>query len=173
MSLLDLDLRWRRLLAMGGPVDIGFEEPSDWPHGARGEMAVLEAGEDRLSADLCRLGERRFLRAIVALEIAGSEGEVAYLAPWAEVPHATFYAYLAHATEGAAVPVAVAGQLANALPDVEEGALMGLDFATGGARPIGHLDAFAAPVSFEVLLGLYAALDQDLRAELTRGRDGT
>ncbi len=167
MSLLDLDNRWRRLQELGGPVDIGFEEPEVWPHGERGEAPVLEIGEDRLSADLCRLGERRFLRCIVHIGIEGSDGEVALLAPWAEVTHEAFYAYVAHAFEGAPLPAASDALLANALPDAELGSSILLAFDTEGTRPLAKVDAFTKPISFDALLDLYSELDHDLRPILS------
>ena len=167
MSLLDLDNRWRRLQELGGPLDIGFEEPEAWPHGERGEAPVLEAGEDRLSADLCRLGERRFLRCILRIGIEGSDGEAALIAPWAEVNHETFYAYVAHAFEGAPAPAASEALLANALPRIDLGSSIVLEFDGAETRPFAKISAFAAPLPFDALLDLYAELDHDLRPMLS------
>lgn len=167
MSILMLDARWRRLMDLGGPVDIGFEEPAAWPHGPRGDQAVLAAGADRLGADLCRLGERRFLRVVIEIAILGSDERV-WLAPWAAVDHPTFYAYVAHATEGAAPPGPAEGALANDLALAGIGAPLDLRFPPD-ARPAATHPAFAAPLSFDALLDLYAALGQDLRAALAGG----
>lgn len=167
MSILMLDARWRRLMDLGGPVDIGFDEPEDWPHGERGDAPVLAAGDDKLASDLCRLADRRFLRVVIEVAILGSD-ERAWLAPWAEVDHPTFYAYVAHATDGADAPEPAIGTLANDLALAGIGAALDLTFPPE-ARPAARLPAFAAPLSFDALLDLYAALGQDLRAELSRG----
>ena len=167
MSLLDLDNRWRRLQELGGPVDIGFEEPEAWPHGERGVAPVLEMGEDRLSSDLCRLGDRRFLRCLIHIGIEGSDGEVALLAPWAEVTHEAFYAYVAHAFEGAPLPALSDALLANALPNAILGSRIILAFEAEGTRPFARIDAYAKPLSFDALLDLYSELDHDLRPMLS------
>ncbi len=167
MSILMLDARWRRLMELGGPVDIGFDEPEDWPHGERGAAPVLAVGADRLASDLCRLADRRFLRVVIEVAILGSD-ERAFLAPWAEVDHPTFYAYVAHATEGAAAPDPATGYLANDLALAAIGTALDLTFPPD-ARPTARHPAFAAALTFDALLDLYAALGQDFRAELGRG----
>lgn len=166
MSILMLDARWRRLMDLGGPVDIGFEEPEDWPHGERGDTPVLAVGADRLSSDLCRCGDQRFLRVVIEVAILGSD-ERAFLAPWAAVDHSTFYAYVAHATEGAAAPGPATGRLANDLAQAGIGAALDIRFPPD-ARPNATHPAFAAPLTFDALLDLYAALGQDMRALLAR-----
>ena len=63
-SILDLDPRWRALMAKGGVIDIGFDHPSEWPHAPRGDLAFVKEGADQLASELCRLDETRYLRAI-------------------------------------------------------------------------------------------------------------
>ncbi len=166
MSILMLDARWRRLLELGGPVDIGFDEPEDWPHGPRGDAPVLAVGADRLASDLCRCGDRRFLRVVIEVAVLGGDAQ-AYLAPWAEVDHPTFYAYVAHATDGADAPAAASGTLANDLALAGLGDALAISFPSE-ARPQAAHPAFAAPLTFEALLDLYAALGHDMRPELMR-----
>jgi hypothetical protein len=166
VSILMLDARWRRLLEMGGPVDIGFDAPADWPHGDRDDAPVLAVGADRLAADLCRLDDRRFLRVVIAVPILGAD-DAAFIAAWAEVDHPTFYAYVAHATEGAALPGPAAGVLANDLALADIGAALDITFVPE-TRPEARHPAFAAPLTLDALLDLYAALGQDLRPMLAR-----
>lgn len=180
MNLLDLDARWRRLndpdyacpccgTSFGGLVDMGFEEPDPWPYGERGAAEVIEAGEDKLSADLCRLGDRRFLRAVLPLPVRGAD-DAAYLALWAEVAPADFYATL-EAIDAGTEPPACPAALANALPEfgLPEGTLAP---GAGAERPAfraasGPLaEAQAEGLSFDALLDLYAALGEDVRPHL-------
>ncbi|UMA66034.1 DUF2199 domain-containing protein [Roseivivax marinus] len=110
MNLLGLDARWRRLndpdyvcpccgRSFGGLVDLVFEHPDAWPHGPRGDAEVLEAGEDKLSSELCRAGEARYLRAVVTLPVRGAD-DAALLAIWVEVAPEDFYATLDALAEG-------------------------------------------------------------------------
>ncbi|MBR9763718.1 MAG: DUF2199 domain-containing protein [Rhodobacteraceae bacterium] len=174
MTLLALDARWRRLQdKFGGVFDIGFEMPSAWPHAEPSEEAPeVSAGEDRLAPELCRLGESRFLHAILPLPIRGAE-EVLYLAPWVEVPPATFYAYLDHISEG--TPFAPgAATLANDLPlfPGSLGTTVSLEPGGEGARPLilatdGPLaEAQDDGLSLEQLIDLYEAAGQDIRQAL-------
>lgn len=181
MTLLALDARWRRLMdpdyacpccgrSFGGLVDIGFDQPDAWSHGPRDPgHDVLEVGEDKLSADLCRAGARRFLRAVLPLPVRGAE-DAAILAPWVEVAPADFYATL-EAIEAGEAPPPCPGTLANELPG--HGAPAGT-LAAGSAaeRPVfepadGPLAAAATDgIGFDALLDLYAALGEDLRPHL-------
>lgn len=175
MTLLALDARWRRLQdKFGGVFDIGFDMPSAWPHAEPTEAAPeVTAGEDRLAPELCRLGDRRFLHAILPLPIRGTE-ELLYLAPWAEVDPATFYAYLDTITEGAPFAAAKA-RLANDLPlfPGSLGTSVTLQPGEDGARPLllaedGPLaEAQEDGISFDQLLDLYAQADHDIRAQLS------
>lgn len=184
MNLLALDARWQRLndpdyvcpccgRSFGGLIDIGFGAPDDWPHAEPEPGAVVEAGADKLSSELCRLGERRFLRAHLALPVRGSE-EVVHLAPWAEVAAADFYAVLDRIEAGETAPREIAAALANVLPDPLAGpaegqlALAGPE-ARPGFRPHGGAlsEAFTDGLSFDALLDLYAACGEDIRPHLT------
>ncbi|WP_321362836.1 DUF2199 domain-containing protein [uncultured Celeribacter sp.] len=158
-SLLDLDPRWRALMDPDGPfgglIDIGFDHPSDWPHEARGEAPFVKAGDDQLASELCRLDDRRFLRATLALPVRGSE-EALMVALWVEVPHAVFYAYL-DLLDGGAVPDTTPATLANDLsPLAVQGSQVTLGFGDGTARPEA-ISAEAKDISLDQLIDLYEA----------------
>ena len=155
MGILDLDPRWRALMAQGGVVDIGFDHPSDWPHKARGSADFVKQGADQLTAELCRAGDARYLRAALTLPIRGSD-DALNIALWAEVPHAVFYAYL-DLLEGGAVPAATLATLANdPSPIAAQDSPLELDFADGTARPVAVIDA-QPDISLEQLIDLYTA----------------
>ena len=174
MTLLALDARWRRLQEkFGGVFDIGFQMPSAWPHAEPTEETPEGvAGDDRLAPELCRLGGKRFLHAILPLPIRGAD-DVLYLAPWAEVPPETFYAYLDHVSDGAPF-TGGAARLANDLP-LYPGSLdqpVSLNPGGDGARPLilaedGPLaEAQDEGISLDQLIELYAAAGQDIRQAL-------
>ncbi len=186
MSILSLDARWRRFndpdyrspldgRAFSGVYDLGFDAPDAWPHAPLSEASpeLVEVGEDRLSAELCRIGEERFLHAILALPIRGSE-EVLFLAPWVQVAPADLHAYI-DSLSGEAAFTEAPGMLANLLPGFEdEGLTTPLALHAGGAgeRPqIEPLDgplarARAEGISFDTLLDIYAAAGDDIRPHL-------
>lgn len=139
----------------GGLIDIGFDHPSDWPHEARAEAPFVKAGDDQLASELCRLGDRRFLRATLSLPVRGSE-EALMVALWAEVPHAVFYAYL-ELLDGGAVPETTPATLANdLLPLAGQETPVTLHFGDGTERPVAALDG-VGDISLDQLLDLYEA----------------
>ncbi|QPM89309.1 DUF2199 domain-containing protein [Pseudooceanicola algae] len=192
MSLLSLDARWRRFndpdfrspidgRAFSGLYDLGFDAPDAWPHGPRpADQPLLEAGADRLSAELCRIGEARYLRAVIALPLRGT-GEILYLAPWVQVAPADFYAWIESTGQDGATPhdrgpEAIEGLLANALPGFPEDEGTALRLMPAGAeRP--RATALAGPlseaitdgISFDDLLDLYAAAGDDIRPHISAG----
>lgn len=184
MSLLNLDARWRRFndetracpccgRRFAGVYDIGFDHPSTWPHAERGEAPFVKEGADQLSPDLCRIGETRFLRAVLSLPIQGSE-EAVHITPWTEVSADVFYAYLDTWDDpNAPLPPASPVLLANDLPDLTATALS-LHFPTRDQRPVlvandGPLaQAQREGISFDALLDLYAAFGDDIRPHLLR-----
>ena len=154
MTLLALDRRWQALLAAGGPIDIGCDEPSLWPHGARGDAPVLRVQDDQLAADLCRMGDARLLRCTLTLPILGADESVGF-ALWAEVDHPTFYAYL-DLLDGGAPPALAPAKLANGLGDhIALQCPIILDFGDGSARPAALLTPMP-PLSLDALMTLYA-----------------
>lgn len=141
--------------AFGGLIDIGFDHPSNWPHEARGEAPFVKAGDDQLASELCRLNDRRFLCATLALPVRGSE-EALMVALWVEVPHAVFYAYL-ELMDGGAVPETTLASLANDLmPLARQEAPVTLDFGEGTERPVATLEG-VRDISLDQLLDLYEA----------------
>ncbi|SPF80512.1 DUF2199 domain-containing protein [Pseudoprimorskyibacter insulae] len=184
MNLLDLDARWRRFtdpdyrcpccgMEMPGIYDLGYDAPDDWTHGPIPEGAEdLSVGADRLSPDLCKIGEDRFLRAVLHLPIRGSDETLA-IGAWAAVPPDLFYAYIDHCVDGAAFTGGTA-LLANQIPTLADEPEAGdLTAGTGAERPRltaqdGDLaEAQTDGLSFDALLDLYAACGNDLRPHLT------
>jgi len=152
MGILDLDPRWRALQDNGGVIDIGFDHPSTWPHGERGDAPFLKEGDDQLTSELCRVGDDRFVRCILALPIRGSE-ETLYIAAWAETDAATFYCYIDH-LDGAEAPadcVAVLASDLGALAALDNG--LALTFANG-ERPTATLTGIT-DMSLDALIALY------------------
>ena len=139
----------------GGLIDIGFDHPSDWPHEARGEAPFVKAGDDQLASELCRLKDRRLLRATLSLPLRGSD-EALMVALWVEVPHAVFYAYL-DLLDGGAVPETTLATLANdLLPLAGQETPVTLHFGDGTERPVAALDG-VGDISLDQLLDLYEA----------------
>jgi len=56
-------------------LSIGYAAPEDWPHAADTENhhTVDHNGGDFLTQDLCRLGDRRFIRCVLTLPLVGHE----------------------------------------------------------------------------------------------------
>ncbi|MDA5557893.1 DUF2199 domain-containing protein [Shimia sp. MMG029] len=187
MNLLALDSRWRRLhdpewispksgRSFGGLIDIGYDHPDPWPHGDLAECGqdVLEVGADKLSADLCRCDGMRFVRAMLALPINGSD-EAVQFAIWVHVGDADFYRYLEDATGETPGFAGCAAWLMNDIPGFESDTPFEGQLIPGGAdeRPTFEANdgplkqAQAEGISFEALLDLYAATGNDIRADLT------
>ncbi|QOL80604.1 DUF2199 domain-containing protein [Pseudooceanicola spongiae] len=189
MNLLSLDARWRRLndpdfvsqidgRSFSGLIDLGFDAPDAWPFGPllEGGADVLEAGEDRLSPELCRLGEDRFLHAVLPIPVRGSD-EVFFFAPWVQVAPTDFYAYIDSLTEGGPAFEGCEGLIANALPGFEDDDAIACRLVPGGTgeRPVAQIqtDPLAQTqtdgISFDDLLDLYAAAGDDIRPHLANG----
>jgi len=184
--LLALDSRWRRFndpdyvcsqsgKSFSGVFDIGYDAPDSWPHAIPRDAGTAEVavGDDKLSADLCRLEDTRFVHCILPLPIKGSD-EVFNFGPWAAVESETFYAYIDHATGAAASFAGGAGFLMNNLPGFESDDVTACDLRAGpdGQRP--QLFARQGPlaraqtdgISFDELLDIYAATGTDVRPHL-------
>lgn len=190
MALLDLDARWRRFNDptrpcplwnghFSGIFDIGFEHPASWPHAPRGDEPFAKVGDDQLTADLCRVGDQRFIRAVISLAVQGSDDECLHISPWVEVAPEVFYAYLDSFDGTADTPPADCDAvLTNQLPGFEaetEAPLpVTLHFPSADARPIAIVvegDLAAAQengISFDQLLDIYAAFGQDIRPHLAQ-----
>lgn len=185
MSLLALDARWRRLhdetracpccgRRFSGLIDFAFAMPDAWPHDAPTPKAPeVVVGEDRLSADLCRLDQDRFLCAILSLPVRGSD-EAVHFALWTAVAPDLFYAYLDAASGTGPDFAGGTGWLMNDLPGFESDEPLACTLRPGapGERPqIALTDGPLAGlqqdgISFDALLDLYAALGNDIRPHL-------
>jgi hypothetical protein len=184
MNILDLDARWRRFndpdyrcsccgRTMPGVYDLGFDHPDSWPHGhlADTDGDELQVGDDKLSPELCRYGDHRFIKAILTLPIRGSDDAI-NLAVWASLTPENFYAYLDHCFDGAEfagceawlmndLPGFEGDPIACALtpgPDDQRPALTAKDGPLQAAQTNG--------ISFDDLLEIYADFDDDLRPHL-------
>lgn len=186
MNLLDLDARWKRLhdedrtcpccgRTFSGIIDLGYNHPDDWPHGPREGETDLFVGDDRLSADLCRLNGRHFIRCTLPLPIRGSDEHFAF-GPWAEVAEETFRAYLGTYDDPPADFAGGEGLLANDLPLFEDSAGDAVRLVGGPADKRPELFALDGPladaqrdgISFDALLDIYAASGMDIRPHLAQ-----
>ncbi|MEC3861685.1 DUF2199 domain-containing protein [Mesobacterium sp. TK19101] len=186
MNLLPLDARWRRFndetrtcpccgRSFNGIFDIGLDHPDCWPHGDRQATGrdILDAGEDRLSADLCRWEQHRFICCVLPLPIRGSD-EVFHFAVWASVTPENFYRYIDFCNGDAGFDGCFAW-LMNDLPGFETEEPIACDLTPGTVAERPTLTAHDGPlakaqhvgISFDDLLDIYAACGQDIRPHLT------
>ncbi|MCW8843680.1 MAG: DUF2199 domain-containing protein, partial [Rhodobacteraceae bacterium] len=183
--LLALDARWRRLhdearscpccgRRFSGLIDFAYAHPDAWPHAEpTPDTPVIAVGADRLSPDLCRLGEDRCLCALLSLPVRGSD-EAVHFALWVAVAPETFYAYLEAATDDRAAFHGGQGWLMNDLPGYASEDPIACTLIPGGPgeRPRiavsdGPLATLSAEgIGFDALLDLYAALGDDIRPHL-------
>ncbi len=186
MNLLALDTRWRHFhddtwscpccgRSFSGVFDIGYEHPDCWPHGGLVDegQSELHVGEDKLSADLCRWEEHRFIRCVLPLPIQGID-EVFNFGPWASVAPKTFYHYIDHATGNSSDFDCGSAWLMNDLPlfESDEPTTCELRAGAEGQRPQlvvgeGKLSkAQESGITFDQLLDIYAATGNDIRPHL-------
>ncbi|MFW2587512.1 DUF2199 domain-containing protein [Sagittula sp. SSi028] len=181
MNLLDLDTRWKRFndpdridptsgAGFAGVFDIGFEEPQDWLHGARSSDDMV-VGDDRLTPDLCRIGGRYFLRALLPLGLRGAQ-ETFHFVLWVEITRAAFDHYLDSIAETSGFTAE--GLTANDLPGFDDGPVpVALHADKDGSRPIASAqdgplaEAQRDGISFDDLLDIYAASGRDIRPHLS------
>lgn len=185
MSLLDLDARWQRFTdetrncpccgrSFNGVFDIGLDHPDCWPHGDRRErgLDLLEVGADKLTADLCRWQEHRFICCVLPLPIRGSD-ERFHFAVWASVTPEHFYRYI-DLCNGDATFEGCRAWLMNDLPGFESEDPIACALTPGSATERPTLTAQDGPVAtaqangigFDDLLDIYAACGQDVRPHL-------
>lgn len=93
--------------------------PTDWAYKLPDMVWSIPAAEREQRAkfndDLCRFGDRHFIRCILATPFSGRQGEFAW-GIWAEVDEAVFDRYLdLYAQDGSSEPLHQ-GQIANDLP---------------------------------------------------------
>ncbi|TCL09814.1 hypothetical protein BXY66_1879 [Shimia isoporae] len=183
--LLALDSRWRRFndpdyvsqsgKSFTGVFDIGYDAPDIWPHAVprEADASEVEVGDDKLSADLCRLDGTRFVHCVLPLAIKGSD-EVFNFGPWAAVEAELFYAYVDVATGASEGFVGGIAFLMNDLPGFESDDPIACQLIPGaeGQRP--RLTALDGPlksaqsngISFDQLLDIYAHTGNDVRPHL-------
>lgn len=181
------DRRWQRFTdsdyrctccgkAAKGVLDIGYDHPDSWPHiSFRKNGGTVTSGRDRLTADLCSIGDSSFLRGLLTLPIQGTDAAFAF-GPWACVPSQTFDAY--RAAFGTAEESRLGtrpARLANALPGFagSAGLALSIQFVGGTARPQFTVTeasdlgtAQRDGISFDALLDIYATFGHDLRPHL-------
>ena len=183
---LDHDPRWPRLLDPGyrcpccgiaspGLIDLGFDHPDVWPHGSLKESGevLMEAGRDRLTADLCRYGDSYFIRCILPVPILGHDGYFCF-GPWAMVAREHFEAHAEFTLPPFPPFAGCEAVLANALPGTNprEPVPCLLTTADPQDRPAlfphgGPLrDAQQTGLTLDTILALYATTGTDLRGHL-------
>lgn len=134
--------------------------------------ALLATKGDILTEDFCRLGELRFVRAVLAIPLADSRGEEFLLGTWASLGREDFEAYLDHfelrETEDLGSRPA---WLANAIPpDMAQPAACMLEMRPEGQYPELMVSETAHPLhalqkngaELEELLELLYAYGHDL-----------
>jgi len=190
---LEDDPRWRRFNDRGyacpccgqsfsGIFDIAFDHPDPWPHGhlgASGQDELIVAG-DRLTADLCWLGEERYIRCTLPLPLTGSDQEFRF-GCWVSLSVANFERYVdCWRVEDYAGFEGAFGWLSNRLPGVgpvveqEDWLPADVWMMEGKERPqiwvhrkAGRLHAMQREgIGFDELLDIYAACGTDLRPHL-------
>jgi hypothetical protein len=116
----------------GLPTDRAFALPDvvwDIPEAERAERAKFDS-------DLCRFGERHFIRCVLRDPFAEAEGEFTW-GVWAEVERSVFRRYLEiYSEDGSSEPLH-RGTLANSLPPYERsaGSAVLVQFGTATQRP--------------------------------------
>lgn len=188
MSLAQ-DPRWQRFndasrpcpccgRTFSGVFDIGYDHPDPWPHGNRSDSGqdVLSVGTDTLSADLCRMGEYRFIRCVLHIPIIGSDQSFAF-GPWGSVNPANFDRYVGAELEGKLSDFeGCFAWLMNRLPgfDFDDWLPCNLIVADPEQRPELEVHDGAhelaqlqeTGITFDRLLDIYAAAGQDIRPHL-------
>ncbi|MHA3915050.1 DUF2199 domain-containing protein [Halovulum sp. GXIMD14793] len=186
MTDIQDDQRWQRLMDpdyqceccgtnFSGLIDISFNHPATWPHDARKTQNAVAVGEDRLGANLCSIGEARYVRCSLRLPVQGTDQVFAY-GVWAQLGLTDYDAYLAH-FDGDTDFDGCFAWLANPIPGWEVESALPCDLIPGplGQRPSltvheesGHPIAPAQDngIDFETLLDIYAAAGKDIRPHL-------
>lgn len=189
---LDDDPRWRRFndrnftcpccgRQFSGVFDVSYDHPDPWSHGNRqasGE-AVLRAGEDWLSSDLCVHGEDRFIRCVMPFPIIGTDQTFAF-GVWGSASDDSFDRYRAgFDTDDYGDFKGCFSWLSNMLPCVGQDGWVpcNLMIEDPTRRPVLYAQPKAAGVkrlqhegiTFDQLLDIYAAAGQDIRPHLLDG----
>ena len=186
---LEDDPRWRRFndrsfrcpccgRSFNGIFDIAFDHPDPWPHGNRADTGQQDmiVGGDRLTTDLCWLGDERYVRCTLPLPLRGSDEEFRF-GCWASLSSENFERYQGcwRADDYSGFEGAF-GWVSNRLPGVGQEDWMPADvwMMEGKERPqiwvhrkAGRLHAMQREgIGFDELLDIYAACGQDIRPHL-------
>lgn len=183
------DPRWQRLTdatfrcaccgeSLPGLFDIGYDHPDPWPHGLLRDSAqtVLRIGGDALDADLCTLGDDRFIKGLVELPLTRSDQIFAF-GVWVSLHPDNFTSYTdAFGTDGEASIGPCFGWLCNDLPlyGIGEPLETTVRFRGGTRRPSIHVQDTrndlardqTEGITLDRLLDIYAAAGTDLRPHL-------
>ncbi len=162
----------------GGVFDMVCHAPSPWPHGPVGDLPgrTRQVDDDRLTSDLCSVGEHRFIRGVLEIPIIGTDQRFGFGA-WASVHPDRFADYVAaFGTDRELDLGGFFGWLSNDLPGYCEGRFVKVDVILqgGSARPLffAHDDEMPLArdqregISFDALLDLYARCGRDIRPHL-------
>lgn len=188
MDLRD-DPRWQRFndskkpcpccgRTFSGVFDIGYDHPDPWPHGNRADSGqeVLSVNKDTLSADLCRMGQFRFIRCVLHLPIIGSDQSFAF-GPWGSVRPENFDTYVRHELSGTLDHYeGCFAWLMNTLPGFDFDDWLPCNMVIGepterpelevhdGSHELARLQEEG--ITFDQLLDIYSAAGQDIRPHL-------
>ncbi len=186
MNLLALDSRWQRFndenwacpccgQSFSGVFDIGFDHPDPWPHGSLRDSGKpeMQVGLDKLSPDLCRWEDHRFIRCVLPLPIKGSD-EVFHFGVWGRVADEHFYRYIDEAVGEGAGFDRCASLLTNELPLFESDEPISCEMVSDTDGQCPRLIATDGPlahaqregISFDQLLDIYAATGTEVRKHL-------
>ncbi|GGE46223.1 DUF2199 domain-containing protein [Actibacterium pelagium] len=183
------DLRWKRFndpdriapnsgRQFNGMFPIDFDHPHPWRHVSlqvSGED-TLEFGDDRLTADLCQVGQSFFIRGEVRLPLLGTKEALVYT-PWISVSLDNFKSYLNSKQSGDFSSFSSAnGWMMNYLQgwDMTSWLPATLNFIAEASRPVIDVHPHHHPISmaqrngvnFDQVLDLYAAAGHDIRPHL-------
>ncbi|MDG1471701.1 MAG: DUF2199 domain-containing protein [Ascidiaceihabitans sp.] len=163
-----------------GIFDRGYDHPDHWIHANRTESGKdsLSFGDDWLNANLCAVGEQRFVRGVLDLPVKGSDIPFGF-GVWCSLKPENYDAYAAiiHTDNNTSLG-SFFGWMSNSLPYYDTEAPLACDvvFQDGGVRPLIKVHDDTHPlghdqvngITFDTLLDIYAAAGRDIRPHLER-----
>lgn len=189
MIPLEQDKRWQRFnnpdracpccgRQFAGMFEIEFGHPEQWRHQSLrvSGQSTLEIGGDRLTEDLCQVGDSFFIRASLELPLLGSDQPLTY-SPWVGVTVDNFKLHLESRQSGDFSGFSECnGWLMNYIPGWDQNNWLpaSLGFSSEAPRPkltvFPHHHPLAAAqrngVDFDRVLDLFAAAGHDIRPHL-------
>ncbi len=164
---------------MNGVFDIAFDHPDCWAHGNRASQGIdsITVGEDRLDADLCRFGDKYFIRCVLHLQIIGAETDFSF-GVWLSAAEDDFLGYVSAWRDNDYANLdGWAGSLANDLPGFP--GLAGIDchaiirdpekrpeiIVPSDCHPLALAQRIG--ITFDQLIDIYEASGHDIRRHLT------